>query len=253
MPDKLFDAFSSLDISKKNKEVYIPALAGATINGVQTVDVPNRMGYIYVRVRNNLSEIIQAYNDKVSPVYDLPILITRDDVDRTRYKVYSRDTGTYENWQSLSAYIPVHGNQHSFSPDTLGAGDVVWIYDRQLMPLQVYPSGTSGAGMVMIAPDTIWNNSIWQAVGGTGTANLLTFKPGTGSMGSIVLISIDPNGNPRLIQGTDFSASITGSSALLPYLPSLTGTDIPLAMVRLVSGTSAILWDNIYDLRRFTV
>lgn len=251
MPNKLFNAFNALDLIKKNKDTYIPGLLGATLNGSQVVDVPNRLGYVYVRLHSNDSELIQAYNDKVSVVYGLPVLVIRDDIDSTRYRIYGRDTGQYEAWQSTSSFIPIHGGQHSFNPDTQGGGDVVWVYDRQFMPLLVYPSGTNGAMMVMIAPDWIWHNSKWIAAGGTGTSSLAAYKP-TGAFASLVLISLDGDGNPKYTAGTSqFATTITGGNALLQYLPTPATTDIPLAMVRFVSGTSSLVWDNLYDLRSF--
>jgi len=250
MNRRLYTAFNDLDIAKKTRDNFISGILGFTINGIEVVEVAGRTGYVWVRLHNNLSELVQAYNDKVSPVYSLPVLVVRDETDQTRYKIYNRDTGQYQNWQSNSAYTPVHGNQHSFNPLGGGGGDVTWVFDRQIMPLMVYPSGSSGAGMVMIAEDLIWHNSLWMAVGGTGTGDLLTYKPGTGSMGSLLLISLDGNGNPKITEGDGFLASVTGGAALLPYLPNPTANDIPLAMVRLVSGTSTILWDNIYDLRK---
>jgi hypothetical protein len=245
MNRRLFTAFNTLDVTKKNKDIYIPGILGFTINGDNVVDVPNRMGYVYVRLHSNLNEVVQVFNDKVSPVYGLPVLVIRDDIDTTRYRIYGRDTGAYENWQTSSAYIPRHGDQHSF-----GSGDITWVYDQQLVPLLVYPSGTYGAGTVMIAPDYIWHNSDWMSVGGTGTASLFPYKP-TGTSASLVLVSIDAYGNPKLTAGTFPAVGITGGAALLPYLPDPAMTDIPLAMVRLVSGTSSIGWENIYDLRSF--
>jgi hypothetical protein len=252
MPDKLYNAFNALNILKKNKELYIPGLLGTLIGGNEQVEVNNRPGYVYVRIHNNFSEVVQVYNDQVSPVYGLPVLIIRDNIDATRYRIYGRDIGAYENWQSDTNYLPIHGNQHSFNSDNFGGGDIVWVYDRQIMPLLVYPSGTTGAGMVMIAPDLIWHNSEWRAVGGTGTASLLSYKP-TGSTSSLVLISLDSVGNPKttLASYAIPTGTVSGES-LLQYLPDPANYDIPLAMVRLSSGTSAIPWDNIYDLRGFS-
>lgn len=246
MNRRLYTAFNKLDITKKNKEVYIPGILGFTINGHNIVDVPYRPGYVYVRLHSNLNETVQVYNDKVSPVYGLPVLVIRDDIDLTRYRIYGRDTGAYENWQTSSSYVPRHGDGHSF-----GSGDITWIYDQQFIPLLVYPSGTYGAGNVMIAPDWIWHNSEWRSAGGTGTASLLPYKP-TGSSASLVLVSLDSIGNPKLTAGTFPAVNITGGAALLQYLPDPANYDIPLAMVRLVSGTSNIGWDNIYDLRSFS-
>jgi hypothetical protein len=261
MPSNLYKAFNALDNVKKTKDNYISGVMGFTVGGVQVSDVAGRPGYVWVRLHNNLSEVVQAYNDKVSPVYNLPVLVYREETDLTRYKIAGRDTGQYGNWQTNTNYVATHGNQHSFNPDGGGGGDVVWVFDRQIMPLSVYPSGTSGAMMVMIAPDLRWNFSNtgtamqWQAVGGTGTASFLSYKSATGSMASVVIVALDSYGNPAIIGGgADFDPSITGGAALLPYLPDwtpyYTANYTSLAMVRLVSGTSAIVWDNIYDLRK---
>ena len=82
---------------KKEDYIYIPGKLGFPLDGVNKVEVPSRPGYVFVRVRGSLSEVVQAYNDQVSPVYGLPILMIRDDVDRTRYRIFGRDTGAYEN------------------------------------------------------------------------------------------------------------------------------------------------------------
>jgi len=135
MPRRLRQAFNRLDLSKKDKEFFIPAILGFMINGIKTVEVAERPGYVYARIRSNLNEVIQAFNDKVSPVYDFPVLLIRDPNNVTRYRVDSRDTARYENWGSTSSYLPRHGNQHSFNPDGGGGGDIVWVYGRQFMPL----------------------------------------------------------------------------------------------------------------------
>ena len=254
MPRRLRQAFNRLDLSKKDKEFFIPAILGFMINGVKTVEVAERPGYVYVRIRSNLNEVVQAFNDKVSPVYDLPVLLIRDPNNVTRYRVDSRDTARYENWGSTSSYLPRHGNQHSFNPDGGGGGDIVWVYGRQFMPLALSPSGTNGAANVLLNGYTYYQNFDWKYAGGTGTASLLPYKP-TGSNARMVLVYLDDDGNPSLLPGTDyFAANITGTSDIIPYLPLVpTTTSIPIGAVRLVSGTSTIMWDNIYDLRPMIV
>jgi len=88
---KLNKAFEALDVRKQNKDYLIPGILGFLINGQQTVEVPGRNGYVYVRLRSNLNEVVQAYNDQVSPVYNLPVVIVRDEIDITRYKIQGRD------------------------------------------------------------------------------------------------------------------------------------------------------------------
>jgi hypothetical protein len=63
-------------------------------------------------------------------------------------------------------------------------------------------------------------------------------------------------GNPYLIvtSGTYVPSTASGISQLLPYLPPVQTQDsdlLPLAFVRLETGTSAVGWSNIYDIRGF--
>jgi len=252
--DSFRKAVSSLESAKSQKINYIPGVLGFTLNGEQKVEVPSRESYVYVRLRGVDNEVIQAFNDAVAPVYNLPVLIAKDDIDRSRYRVIARDTGAYANWGSSSAYLPKHGHTHSFIPEEGGGGDVVWAYSRQLMPLAVYPSGSSGAGMVMIKPGTYYQNDVWHYAGGTATASLLPYRP-TDNTARMVLVYLDGNGNPGLIASDDyFAATITGNAGITPYLPSIAGTDyIPLEAIRLVSGTTIISWGNIYDVRPWLV
>lgn len=246
-------AFGRLDAIKKTRDPEVPGILGFTVNGINTVEVGNRSGFVWVRLRNNANEVIQAFNDQVSPVYGLPVVVVRDENDRVRYKIKGKDLGVYQNWGGGS-YLPRHGNQHSFNPEGGGGGDVTFIYNRQFMPLAVHPSGTSGGGNVYIQPYAYYQNTQWKYAGGTGTANILPYKP-TGTSARMVLVYLDGNGNPQLLpSGNFFDSSITGNAAVLAYVPSLlANTDIPLGAVRLVSGTSTLVWDNIYDLRPIIV
>lgn len=236
-----------LDNIKENVQQEFPGILGCTFKGTRYVDVPNREGYVYVRLRSNLNEVIQAYNSTVSPIYDLPILVKRDKTFE-RFIISGRDLGRYTDWGS-SAYLPRHGAQHSFPEDNYG-GDIVWVYDRQFVPLSISPSGAYGANNVFVNGDVLYWDGVWKFAGGTGTPDLFTYKP-TGTYAKMVLIYIDSYGNPAVSPGSNmFDWSATGLSQIIPYLPSLSTTQgIPLGAVRLVSGTSRITWKEIYDLR----
>lgn len=248
---RLTKSIKGLDVTKLDKPRQVRGILGNTINGNQVVEVPTRPGYVWVRLRDQQSEIIQAFNDDVSPVYDLPVFVTRDSDDPTRYIIVGRDTAQYANWGAGAAYLPRHANQHSFSDDAGAAGDVVWVYGRQFMPMLAYPSGSAGAGNVIISPYTYFSQAQdWVYSGGTGTASIVAYKP-TGSNARVVLVYMDTNGNPQLLPGDYFASTITGTSQVIQYLPDLPNNTKPIAAVRLVSGTSIINWSNIYDVRQF--
>ena len=120
---------------------------------VGTVEVPNRNSFVYVRLRDNQNEVIQAYNNKVAASYNLPVVVERQN---NRYVVVGVDTLRYQNnWNSFAPFLPIHGNAHSFNPETGGGGDVVWVYPRQFMPALIIPSGTNGGPNVFFAPYTL--------------------------------------------------------------------------------------------------
>lgn len=236
---------------KSDKLNLISGSLGITIDGQKTVEVSNREGYVWVRLRGSQSELIQAYNASVSPIFDLPVLVVRQG---NKYAIYGRDIQRYDNW-GITPYLPKHGTQHSFSPENGQGGDVTWIYSRQFVPMLASPSGTSGAGLLNINPSVYRTpEGAWEFIGDTSTPNILVAKP-TDSQARMMLLYWDLDTDaPAMLTGTTFSATLTGTASVLPYIPTTTNSRrVPLAGIRLVSGTSVVGWDNIYDLRQFAV
>lgn len=241
----------TLKKSIQEKQTEFPGSLGLTIGGYKYVEVPNRAGYVYVRLRDDLSEVVQAYNDKVSLIYGLPVIVVRDQIDKGRWYIKGRDIGRYGNWGS-TAYLPRHGSQHSFNPASPGA-DVVWVYGRQWMPMAAVPSGAYGGPNVIIQECVYYRDNAFQYVGTTGTADITAYKP-TGSDANIILVWLDEYNNPQLTEGLHCAESVTGTQEILQYLPPLPNSNaLPIAGIRLVSGTSYIGWENIYDLRPMIV
>lgn len=246
---RLRAASENLHRSKPDEPLTIPGELGLKLGGESLVEVPNRPGFVYVRLRNDLSETVQAYNDRVTPIYGLPVTVVRDRVDRGRYYISGRDVGRYNNWGS-SSYLPRHGAMHSFNPDAPGL-DPVWIWSRQFTPMLGVPSGSSASMNVLVYPGTLYYDNRWIYAGMTGTADLSAYKP-TGTDARMLLVYLDQDGNPQVESGLSFDASFTGTQQVYPYLPAMpTAGLVPIAGVRLVSGTSNVSWDNMYDLRQF--
>lgn len=248
---KLLKKFKEYDQTKPQKIKEIAGLLGIPINGMFQVEVPNRNGFVYVRLRNNTNELIQAFNEKVSPVYGLPVLVA---FKNNRYEVQGRDTARYSDWGSFSTSMPKHGSQHSLNFENGQGGDVTWVYSRQMMPFATTPSGTEGAGTVFVMPHVYRNpvDASWNYIGDESSPSFLPAKP-TGTSARMMLLYWDlDTSDPLIATGTFFSESLTGTSAVLPYIPTITNQrHIPLAGIRLVSGTETILWDNIYDMRQW--
>ena len=245
--------FIEYDKSLSKQQEELSGTLGITLGGQKVVEVPNRPGFVYVQLRNNSNEIIQAHNDAVSTIYGLPVLLIRQG---NTYKIKGRDVARYgNNWNTDSSFLPKHANQHSFNPEGAGGGDVVWVYGKQMMPMLAFPSGTYGSSEVLISPyqylqadGTILN------IGLASTGNMIQHKP-TDNQAIMGLVYVDTvTGNPGFIinSGTPFAESITGTFAVAPYIPAMTDPDnLLVAGIRLVSGTTSIGWDNIYDLRQW--
>lgn len=254
MTKKLQETLKKQKKSTRRERLRISGTLGIPIAGQQRVEVPNRNAFVFVKLRDNQSEVIQAYNNKVAPSYGLPVIV---EWQNNRYVIIDVDTTRYQNnWNSFAPFLPRHGNTHSFDLETGGGGDIVWVHSRQFLPSLVIPSGTQGAPNVFVSPYTLRNSDgTWKQVGNTGTASLTPYKPITGTQAVMALVYLDSvSGNPYLMVGSGsyFPATLTGTAQITPYIPQITNpAHIPLAAVRLVTGTSNILWNNIYDVRQF--
>lgn len=250
MTQKLKKAFRDQKQQNKQRELEIYGSLGIPLGGQKLVEVPGRNSYVYVRLRDNQNEVIQAFNNKVATSYGLPVIVHREG---PRYVVDNVNTLRYNNnLNNFAAYLPKHGQSHSFFPG--GGGDTVWVYSRQMMPLLVYPSPSNTGTNVSVYGQPLLVNNQWQYVGNTGTDNLLNYIP-TGSDSVMALIYLDADtGNPGILinSGTPIPVSTTGTGDVMPYIPVPNlATQIPLAAVKINTGTTTIGWDNLYDMREW--
>jgi hypothetical protein len=242
-------AFKRTQRAKQDDPLEIPGVLGATIGGQDTVKHPTRSGYVYVCLRGQLSELVVAYNSAVPNTFGLHVIVTRNKKDKGKWIIQGRDTGVYQNW-GASAYVPEHATQHMFQPQSIG-NDIVWVYQNQFMPMAVVPT-TTGSSRVDIPETTFFANGAWRLIGQTGTSAIAGVYNPTGSANArMVLVYCDANNNPALLAGTEFASGIlTGTSniaSVIPHIPTAPlGTDIPLAGILLLTGTSTITWSNIY-------
>lgn len=230
-------------------EIY--GTLGIPIDGQKLVNVPERSNYVYVRLRDNQNEVVQAFNNTVAISYDLPVIINREG---NRYTVMGLNTARYQNtWNVVAPYLPNHGNSHSFSDS--GGGDVTWIFPRQFMPGLTYPTSVTTGTNLQVAGFNLYNQGVWKYVGNTGTPSPIPYLP-TGSSIMALLYMDALTGNPDWLVGSGsyLPSMTTGSSSVTPYIPAVVdpARQIPLAGVRLTPmSTGSISWDNIYDVRQW--
>ena len=247
---KLRKSLRKFDNDLQKKAYEVSAFVGIMKNGKKTIEVPNRPSYVYVRLRTNLDEVVEAFNENVSLAYNLPVIIKREG---NFYRVDRRDVERYEDWETTVNYTPKHGKTHSYNKDqSVFGADPAWIYSYQFMPSLVTPMGVNGAENVYIYPYSVLHEGVWKYAGNTGTPSLVNYKNASGV--SLVLITLDSeSGNPYLLatSGTYISSDASGIHSLLPYLPTFdTSRYIPLSFVSVSSGTNQITWANIYDIRQ---
>ena len=63
---------------KESKSIIFSGSLGVTTGGKNVVDVAGRPGFVWVFLRNQLNELVQAFNESVSPVFNLPVQVEWD-------------------------------------------------------------------------------------------------------------------------------------------------------------------------------
>jgi hypothetical protein len=216
------------------------------------VNVPGRKGFVYVRLHGNSSELIQAFNQSVPPVFDLSVIVKRV---RNSYSIVGRDNVKYANLGSGAGGgvvpLPRHGGQHSLNPEAGMGADVSWIYSRQFMHNLMYPSGTSLE--LALSPSFYEWNGQWKYINPTGSVNMQPHIPTVTGSARMALVWVDGGtGDIRISAGSLFSGAITNPWDIAGYIPDIDrNTGMPLMAVKLTTGTSSLDWSNLYDVRDF--
>jgi len=187
------NAFFDYDTTNEKSQEILSGEIGVTVDGQQRTTVPNRPQFVYVRLFSNLSEVVQAYNDRVFPGWGLPVLVRWN---KSRYEVIGRDGRRYSDWKQENPLLPKHGDTHSMDKDGSRFGnDPVWVYPYQIMPALVSPFNIAGIRNAYVHPYLLNYQGDWKYLGNTGTPDLVQYNPTSGS--SLVLITLDANSGDR--------------------------------------------------------
>ena len=230
---------------KQNTTQEIPGLLGSIVRGREQAKVKGRKSFVYVRLYGNQSETIQAFNDTVSVLYGMPVVVAKIKGKGYHYRVIGKNIGRYENWGGSNgwAQLAPHGNQHSFG---IGAGgsDIVWVFKKQFIPLLPHPnSGTS----IRVESDWYqWGNTYQHFTG--STFDLASAIPGIAGDARFVTLYLEGSSNSvKGVTGSLFSTSPFPSD-ITPYINVCSPSEgIPLTAVLLTHDTTNIAWNNLYD------
>lgn len=243
---RLHKAMGTVLSGKQDKDILVPALLGAYRSGQPTIIVAGRPDFVYVRLRGNQSEVVQAFNEKVAFHFDLPILVLRDENFSDRWIVHGRDIAQYASWEG-SAYGVAHASSHSFAGADRTGSDIVWVNKSQYMPLLPRPEASGTMGL-WIESDFYYFDGRYHWWPGSGTADLSGFRP-TGAMNArYVTVYIDADGNPAGLAGPEFDKVYSGDPADYISIPD-PDDGVVVAAVLFMTGTQAVGWGEIFDLR----
>lgn len=247
---KLISALQSAFNQKQNQPEYLTGALGTydQTTGAKIIKVPSRPDFVYVRLRGQFNELIEAFNDKVYLQWDLPVLVTRDDLSPNYWRVVSRDVGKYQGWNSSG--VPAHGNQHSFSSNTTDGRDVTFIFKRQMaQPLLCRPQDTPNMTVYVEADYYYWGGNFVYFAGGSSTS-LAGYKPSSGYVFVTVYLAGATNTIAFQI-GTGFSSlSVPTDATVVAMIPEINpALGLPLAAVLLSNATTTINWSSMFDIR----
>lgn len=223
--------------------------------GEKIVAVPNRAGYVYVRLLNDLSSSVQAYNDAALDKWGITV-----EVERTQgpkgyvWRVLGVDSSSVANITIApgTPFLPRHGDQHSFNLGTTGTStgsDPVWVYKEQFMPLNVVPTNPLSMSVVVNA-DTYKYGDQFKYFPTTQTADFSALVPGSVDLTRFLTVCLNAATNTlTYITGT-VEASSTVITDPYDYFPVPTSADeVPLKGLMLRGLTTTIRWSNMFDVR----
>lgn len=204
-----------------------PALVGDDFGNIY---VPNKSNHIYVRI--NGFPATEIYNSRISPIYNLPVMVGYDPSEPTRYQVlYTRSIypGMGFNFPEAKN-VEAHHTSHEWGNIESGS-DIVFSQLRQLMPFRPTPFGGM---LVNYYRGIVWIGGDWVLVSGT-TIDYTDAIPATGSC--YVLTSIDSTGG--LNTSTGVLKDI--NTLVLSDVPDPSPNSMPLAAIRLYANQKEIV------------
>ncbi len=209
--------------------------------------VPNKLNYVFVR-RTGRGVIEECLNTRVAARNDLPVIVGYSHELPAVLQVLA---GKWERIAELGsyAYMPSHHQAHEFQNE-FGGDDVTWIQSQQLLPLLAQPTSPESMTVTVYEGLYPWLAG-WHYFDGDVSPSFVGSVPGIAGEGRYSLLSID--GATETLQITD---GITFPAWLPPVdyedmIPGPPAGAIPIVAVFLLSGTTEISWDIMWDARLF--
>lgn len=209
--------------------------------------VPDKPNYVYVR-RIGRGVIEECLNTRVAARNDLPVIVGFSHEMPHTLQVLA---GKWERISELGsyAYTAPHHQSHEHLNE-YGGDDVVWVQGQQIVPLLAIPRNPEDMYLTVYAGMYPWGSS-WHWFEEATSPDFTASVPGIAGQARYTLLSID--GATETLQLTDGAIF---AEALPPpefedMIPACPTGAVPIAAVALVSTTTSIGWDILWDCRMF--
>ncbi len=235
---------------REPRRIIHTGFLGTRVTGAKVVEVPERPGFVYVRLRGDASSVAIAFNERVPPFYDTPVRLMVDEFDPKVYRILGRNIGVYPTWPA-SASIGSHGAQHQFGGGDQAGRDIVWVHKGQFTAMLARPIGDEGTMQLYVEEDWYeWGSGVYYFAGAY-SPDLASYRPtGAYSQKYVTLYFDGADETVKVLEGTEYQVypyPPTDPHNYVPTISSLLG--INLCSVSLGTGTSSIWWDRIWDIR----
>ena len=240
-----------LEVLSRYQEA-LPTWPALTADAQGTLHVAGRPGWFHVRIGSD-KIAAQAFNARVGDYVDYPVIVGYTAEQPNLFQVISArfvyagaDTG-----DDLLPQVPAHHRTHEFRRDGSGGGDTVWVQKQQMLPLQAAPTSLVSTMQVNIAADWYAWQDGWQYFAGATSADLSGYVPTGAAQAKFVLISVDGATNTLQYTEGDLFSTLLPPANLDDQLPAAPSGSVPVVAVYLLSTTTKLDWDNLYDIRLF--
>lgn len=246
--------FEKALVSILDTKVDVPAryygVIGAYLNGETKVYVDNRPNFVYVRLNNSDKEIVQAYNTIITANFGLAVVVEKRK-DDDFFRIVDLQHTNYA-YVTHSNFVVKHANSHRFGySNTTKGADPLWLYKRQMIqPLGSVPSTRSPMRVQIFGDYYNWNQTS-KYLPDTETIDFTSYKPTGSGNARWVTICIDGVTNSlTYVPSDEFNYNLY-STGIIQNILDPVDNYINLSAVLLTTGTTALEYDDIWDMREF--
>lgn len=230
---KRLKAEQALNAMVKN----IPRYWGVLGTPAGVVEVPNRIGFVYVRLSGDQNQVVEALNKTTQPmvaddVVELEMFVPG------RYRIAGRASVVYVS-DPLYGLVSAHAAQHERADRGTGGYDPVEVYTRMLVPVRAHAQTVPNMTLKVDPGYYPFGTSFAYFAGG----NSPTFSAGP-LLGSRTDLLYLTSAGVLTIQ-----AGLTLVSGVPQFPATLPAGCVPLAFVTLTATAAAITETEILDAR----